>query len=110
MAVVEMTRVRLGESNDRGEWYSNVATLADTGISDYFLFPVRPVLNNVGVEVVGAGIGSVQFTFATPAELEANTATWTAWDGTALVNPACTAWRLVSTSGVTSALVMIKVV
>ena len=110
MAVVSMTRTRLGESNDRGEWYSDVASLADTGTSDYYLLPVRPVLNNIGVEIDGAGTGSVQFTYGSPAELEADTATWTSWDGVSKVNSAVTAWRLVSTGGAKTARVMVKVV
>ena len=108
MAVVNMTRVRLGQNNDRGEWYNDVATLADTGTSDYYFLPVRPVLNNIGVEITGAGTGAVQFTFATEAELIANTALWTAWDTTSRINPAVTAWRLVSTGGVKTARVMVK--
>lgn len=110
MAVVAMTRTRLGDYNDRGEWYSNVASLADAGTSDYYLLPVRPVLNNIGVEITGAGTGTIQFTYGTVAELTADTATWTAWDGTSKINPAVTAWRLVSTGGAKVARVMVKIV
>lgn len=110
MALLPMERVRLGEHNDRGEWYNTTVSLAAPGTSDYYLLPVRPVLNNIGVELTGAGTGVIEFTFATEAELVADTATWTAWNGTAVINPAVTAWRLRSTLGAKTARVMVKVV
>jgi hypothetical protein len=110
MSVVDMPRIRLGELNDRGEWYSASTTLADIGISDIFLLPARPVMENIGVEISGIGTGFVEFSFATPDELEAGAALWTAWDGSSRVNPAVTAWRLVSTGGVKTARVIVKAV
>ena len=110
MAVVNMTRVRLGEHNDKAEWYSDVATLAAPGNSDYFLLPVRPALNNIGVEITGGGTGNVEFTLGTPSELEADTAVWTTWDGVSRVNPAVTAWRLNCSVAPKTARVIVKTV
>jgi len=107
MAVVNMTRVRMDDS-DGGAWYINAATVADTGDSNTFVLPVRPITGNIGAELTGGGAGTLQFTFGTPAEIAAGTATFTAWNGTDLINTAVTAWKVVSTGGSKTGRVVVK--
>lgn len=107
MAVVDMTRVRVGDNNDAGAWYIDAATVADVGSSDVYLLPVRPVMD-IGITLSGAGTGTIEFSMGSPAELTAGTATFIAWDGISKISHAVTAWKVVSAGGVVTGRVVIK--
>lgn len=107
MAVLDMTRVRVGTNNDVGAWYINAVTIADVGESDIYLLPVRPVMD-IGIVLSGAGTGTIQFSMGSPAELAAGTASFIIWDGISKISHAVTAWKIVSTGGVVTGQVVIK--
>lgn len=107
MAVVDMTRVRIGRYNDIGAWFIDTAVLSGAGESDTYVIPVRPILD-LGCILSGTGTGTIEFTFGTPDEILAGTAVFIAWDGTSKINCAATAWKVVSVSGVVTGKVTIK--
>jgi len=59
-------------------------------------------------EVVGTGTAAIEFSFSPKAMLELDRGVFTAWDNSAVLNPAMTAWRLKATAGGAAAEVTVK--
>lgn len=107
MAVKNMTRVRKSEK-DAGGLYIDKVTVPSAGESDIYLLPFEPIVGDIGLELLGAGTGTIQFTLCSPDEITAGTATYTAWDASSRINPAVTAWKVVSASGEKIGRVVVK--
>ena len=90
-----------------GQIFSKTLSLTAAGYSDPVLVPMKKIYTLLA-SVSGAGTGALQFTQDSEAMMDAGTAVWTDWDGTAEISHGVTGFRLKSTSGAVTGKVTIK--
>ena len=105
MAIYRMLRTGGPDSDHGGLWHTYLTT---SGTSDTYLLPEQKIYALGASITTTSGAGSLQFSMDSEARVRAGTATFSAWDGTADINFAVTAFKLVATSGLIGSLVAVK--
>lgn len=91
------------DNTNGGGWFN--ASITTSGISSAYLVPVMPVRD---IAVTVSGFGFVGFTSSPPTAIADGSALYEYWDGLSQINPAVTGFRVVSTSGLVTANILVK--
>ncbi len=100
--IVIMKRLGVGAGETGGVWSQEFELTA--GESNVFRVPYEEIYA-IGCEQTN---GELQFTFDTDEKIEADTAVFSDWDGSSLINLAVTAFKFVWSSGTATAKIIIK--
>lgn len=83
--------------SQKGTIYSKTETLVASGVSNVIMLPVNKIYA-IGVQIKSGDTVTIEATMAGQAEIEAETAIWDTWDGSAAFNNAVTAIKATNTN------------
>jgi len=109
MEVIKIPKPKQDVNQVGGIWTIDISIPTET-ISAAYLLPINPIFA-IGLEWDGVGLNpAIEFTFGSEEEIIADTAVWTVWNKTAIINLAITAIRFEnkSLSTVATAKIIVK--